>query len=88
VTAPARRDPWEPELTEAAGLRVVPPLRRRPRALPDGAPLFLAVLGVLLGLAITVAGVFGAAAVVAVLIVGRLVRDEGPRVWRRLRRKV
>lgn len=91
VTAPADRDgvlsARDPELTAAAGLRVVPPLRRRVRALPDWIVPAVVALGVALGVAITLAGVFGVAVVAAVLIVTALVRDEGPRVWRRLRRR-
>jgi hypothetical protein len=91
TNTPAPRDSVlpvrDPELTAAAGLRVVPPLRRRARALPDWVVPAVAVLGIVLGLAITLAGVFGVAMVTAGLIVAALVRDEGPRVWRRLRRR-
>lgn len=73
----------EPNLVAAPGLRVVPPLRRKARALPDWLVGAAVGGGIALGLAISVAGVFGVAAVVALVIVGCLARDEGPRVWRR-----
>lgn len=77
----------EPNLADSPGLRVVPPLRPNARALPDWLVAAAVGGGVALGVAISVAGVFGVAAVVALAIVGALVRDEGPKVWRRTVRR-
>lgn len=74
----------EPELTEGPGLRVVPSLRAR--ALSDGLVLAVVAAAVLVGVGWARFGLFGVAGAVALLIVAALVKDEGPRVWRRVRR--
>lgn len=77
----------EPNLADAPGLRVVPPLRKVRRAFPDWLVGAAVGGGIVLGLAISVAGVFGVAVVVALVIVGQLSVDQAPRAWRRLRRR-
>lgn len=90
MTSPAGRvelSERDPELTSRPGLRVVPPLRRARRALPDWLVGAAVGGGIALGAAISIAGVFGVAAVVALVIVAQVTADQAPRVWRRFRRQ-